>query len=206
MAAKVSKDKREQYLEDRRADILQAAISVFSQKGFEGANVADIAAEAKIAKGTIYLYFKSKDEIFRAILEDFSFLPHLMDILQDREAPVEETLGRLARRYMDFMGEQMAIIRIVLLEGGRFLDEPSEVYTQSALKGNMELASYFQEQLEMGRLRETVNPFLTARAFMGLMMTHLMLQEGIGGKHVTSVSEEAWIREIVNLVIAGIKA
>nr|MBA3335061.1 helix-turn-helix transcriptional regulator [Acidobacteriota bacterium] len=48
---------------DKREAILNAAVSVFAQKGFFNSKVADIAGEAGIADGTVYLYFKSKDEI-----------------------------------------------------------------------------------------------------------------------------------------------
>jgi len=54
--------------EFRRAEILDAARKVFARKGFEGGSVDEIAAAAGLAKGTIYLYFKSKEEVYRALL------------------------------------------------------------------------------------------------------------------------------------------
>jgi AcrR family transcriptional regulator len=57
--------------EVRRGEILQSARCVFAQKGFAEANVDDIAAKAGVAKGTLYLYFTSKEQIFMAaLLED----------------------------------------------------------------------------------------------------------------------------------------
>jgi AcrR family transcriptional regulator len=205
MPAKVSRDKREEYLQDRRQHILVAAIEVFAQKGFAGANVADIAQVAEIGKGTVYLYFKSKEEIFRAILDEHSFMPDLLDILQDLDAPIEATLTKLAQRYFDFMRENSAVVRIILLEGGRFMTEPSQVYSESALRGNQAVAHYLQAQIEAGRVQPSVNPFLTARAIMGLLMTHVLLQETLGGKHMTAVTEESWTREVIRLVLDGIR-
>lgn len=54
----------------RHQEVLDAARIVFARSGYANANVEDIAKEAGIAKGTIYLYFKSKEEIFAAILEN----------------------------------------------------------------------------------------------------------------------------------------
>mgnify|MGYP006781963975 CR=1 FL=1 len=54
---------------DKREAILRAAIKVFAGKGYFNSKVADIAGEAGIADGTVYLYFKSKDEILEEILE-----------------------------------------------------------------------------------------------------------------------------------------
>jgi AcrR family transcriptional regulator len=63
--------KREQVREERRRQILEAALAVFTQKGFHTANVSDVAAEAGVSQGTIYWYFDSKDELFAAALLSF---------------------------------------------------------------------------------------------------------------------------------------
>jgi AcrR family transcriptional regulator len=56
--------------EFRRKEIVDAARSVFARKGFSGAIVDEIAKDAGVAKGTVYLYFRSKKEIYRAVLHD----------------------------------------------------------------------------------------------------------------------------------------
>ena len=54
---------------DKRGAILRAAISVFARNGFFNSKVADIASEAGIADGTVYLYFKSKDDILHSVFD-----------------------------------------------------------------------------------------------------------------------------------------
>ena len=58
--------KRELLREERRGQILDAALTVFTQKGFHAANVSDVAALAGVSQGTIYWYFDSKEDLFRA--------------------------------------------------------------------------------------------------------------------------------------------
>src|SRR3569833_2954452 len=53
--------------EERAPEILEAALASFAEKGFAGTRMDDIAARAGITKGTIYLYFKSKEELFKAL-------------------------------------------------------------------------------------------------------------------------------------------
>jgi AcrR family transcriptional regulator len=60
--------KREQKREERHRQILEAALAVFSQKGFHATNVSDVAAQAGVSQGTIYWYFESKEELFRAAM------------------------------------------------------------------------------------------------------------------------------------------
>jgi AcrR family transcriptional regulator len=60
--------KREQLREERRQQILEAALTVFGQKGFNAANVSDVAAQAGVSQGTIYWYFESKEELLTQAL------------------------------------------------------------------------------------------------------------------------------------------
>jgi TetR/AcrR family fatty acid metabolism transcriptional regulator len=63
-----SPSKREQVREERRKQILEAALAVFSQKGYHATNVSDVAAQAGVSQGTIYWYFDSKDDLFQAAI------------------------------------------------------------------------------------------------------------------------------------------
>lgn len=63
--------KREQRREDRRDEIKQAAIKVFSEHGYHAAKVSQIVKEVGVAQGTFYLYFEGKEQLFGEILEDF---------------------------------------------------------------------------------------------------------------------------------------
>jgi AcrR family transcriptional regulator len=76
--------KRERQREERRSQILDAALTVFSQKGYHATNVSDVAAQAGVSQGTIYWYFESKEDLFQAAL-----LSAFMDI-------GEESLGSVA--------------------------------------------------------------------------------------------------------------
>ncbi|HXR39440.1 MAG TPA: helix-turn-helix domain-containing protein [Terracidiphilus sp.] len=63
------KTKQQIVSEFRRGEIIDAARSVFARRGFSGGIMEEIAQEAGVAKGTIYLYFRSKTEIYKAVLE-----------------------------------------------------------------------------------------------------------------------------------------
>ena len=66
------------------------------------------------------------------------------------------------------------------------------------------LANYLDQQSKAGVVRPLINPFLTARAFMGLLNTHTLLQELLGGKAVTPIEREDWIRETLCIFMKGI--
>ncbi len=201
---RVSADRREQYLQERREHILDAAIKVFSQKGFHGTNVADIAKAAEIGKGTVYLYFKSKGEIFSAILSERTMLPWLAERLLASDVPLEEILTDIAVHYMQSMSEYMPIARLVLADGHRSPDHAEQMYRGVILRGNELLASFLAAQAKAGRIRPLENPFLTARAFMGMVVIYAITQEMLGGKHFTPIKPKAWVREVVKLFLEGV--
>lgn len=89
--------------EERRAQILEAAMTVFARQGFDQARMDDIAQEVGLSKGALYLYFKSKDTIISAILQLFfsRALKKLQDFLENKEQPsIREQLMMLNQYYI----------------------------------------------------------------------------------------------------------
>ena len=77
---------------DKKEQIINAAIEVFAKQGLEKGKIADIAKVAKIGKGTVYEYFKSKDEIFRAIEKMYIFdsIDQINNLTQSKKSPTEK--------------------------------------------------------------------------------------------------------------------
>jgi AcrR family transcriptional regulator len=105
--------KREQQRQERRRQILEAALTVFSQKGFHAANVSDVAAEAGVSQGTIYWYFASKEELLTAAL-----LWYFVDFGEEALAAIEkcetasEKLQALGRSMEGFAGESEGLFTL----------------------------------------------------------------------------------------------
>ena len=118
--SKVISPKQQVVAKFRQSEILAAARSVFARKGFEAALVDDIAAEAGIAKGTVYLYFKSKAEIYSAALqEDLEELAAIKRERVARAGGLREKLLALFVATIEFCDERRDFFRIYLLETGK---------------------------------------------------------------------------------------
>lgn len=203
---KVSADLRDEYLQERRDQILAAAVKEFGRKGYSGTSVSDIAQAANIAKGTIYLYFKSKEDIFTAILTESSFLPELADLAENVQAPPAEILAAIANQYLTYMKEYYPILRMVLADSHKFPAHKEKVYREVILKANQVLANYLVSQQEQGRIRLMENPLLTARAFWGMLIVYILTQEILGGNTFLPIDQKAWVREIIQVFLDGVKA
>ena len=105
--------------EARRAHILREATSVFAARGYHGTSVTDLVAAAGVARGTFYLYFESKDQIFLALLD--GLLLHLRASVRGVErapgaAPVLEQLESIAVRILQTLVDNRPLTRIIFRE------------------------------------------------------------------------------------------
>jgi AcrR family transcriptional regulator len=97
---------------DRPGEILEAALAVFAEKGFAAARLDEIAARAGISKGALYLYFETKQDIFRAVVGRM-IAPNIQAV----RSMIAAHPGPLADLLRDF-GEQVAVLFDTLPIGG----------------------------------------------------------------------------------------
>jgi TetR/AcrR family fatty acid metabolism transcriptional regulator len=155
---------------DKRERILEAAVKVFAKTGFYAARVSEVAKAAGVADGTIYLYFKSKDELLVSLFEDR--VEKLLAYMQ-KELPKLDTAPAKLRRVIE--------LQLGLLEGERDLAEVITVILRQSTKLMKEYAapkfvSYLDaiakvvaEGQAAGDFRKDVSPNLVARATFGAL-------------------------------------
>lgn len=105
--------------EARRAQILESALQVFSERGYHGASVSDLVAAAGVARGTFYLYFDGKDAVFRELLDEL--LQHLRSNvvgvdMSPGARPFEEQLVETVARILRTVENNRALTRIIFRE------------------------------------------------------------------------------------------
>lgn len=182
---------------DKRARILDAATRVFAHKGFFGAKVAEIAAEAGVADGTIYLYFKNKDDLLISLFEERmeGLLTGLRAALQGIEAGPAKLRACLAHllEFARANPELMEVFTVELRQSTRFMKE----YSNPKFKEYLELvAGIVGEGQRLGRFRDDVSAAVVARALYGAM-DELCLQHVLAGRHGPGLAEAAaQLREI----------
>ena len=107
--------KRTRTKQDKRNAILNSAMIVFSRKGFHNALVDEIAELAGIAKGTIYRYFSSKDEILKElIIEKNSLVANELKMIFEKEGDILELIKEAIAHYVDFCERNKELYRILI--------------------------------------------------------------------------------------------
>jgi AcrR family transcriptional regulator len=124
--------------EERPNEILAAALEVFSAHGFEAARIDDVARKAGIAKGTIYLYFRDKEQLFRAMVR--SLVQKRFDAIAGSfHGTGEQLLRELhSRMYSQMVRNEKvrSIVRLLIAEGGRF-PQLAEIYHREIIAPGM---------------------------------------------------------------------
>ena len=155
---------------DKRGAILRAAIKVFAGKGYFNSKVADIAGEAGIADGTVYLYFKSKEEILHSIFDQAmeEFIAEGRKELAFLSA-ADEKLRKIAGLHLEKLGadRDLAIVFQVELRGStKFMREFSAAGFADYLEIIRETIA---EGQAAGTLRNDIKPIVAAKIFYGAL-------------------------------------
>jgi TetR/AcrR family transcriptional regulator, fatty acid metabolism regulator protein len=155
---------------DKREAILHAATHVFAQKGYFNSKVSDIASEAGIADGTVYLYFKSKDEILHSIFDRAmdEFIADGRREIENISDPAAK-LQRIAELHLEKLGadREMAVVFQVELRGStKFMQEFSAAGFAEYLDI---IRRTISEGQEAGVFRTDMKPVVCAKIFYGAL-------------------------------------
>jgi len=159
--------------EARPQEILEAALGVFAEKGFAAARLEEIAARAGVSKGTIYLYFESKEAVFRALIQDrlASRVGGMADMLPGYTGSSAELLADLIRTFGAVMSTSDLVVlpKMVVAEAGNF-PELARVYREEVINRGLALIGDIIERgIKRGEFRN-ISRTHAARLVVGPLM------------------------------------
>ena len=150
--------------------ILRAAIKVFARGGFFNSKVADVAKEAGVADGTVYLYFKNKDDILVSIFN------HHMDRALERcrartatESDPVEKLRAIVRNHLEGLGQDRdlaVVFQVELRSSTKFMEQFSATKVTEYLEL---IRQVIEEGQQQGVFRATLNSTVTAKILFGAL-------------------------------------
>lgn len=168
--------------EDRKQAIIEAAVEVFREVGFERASMTTISRRLGGSKGTLYGYFRSKEELFEAAMKAAVEAPgdQIMELLNSKSKDMRECLKQFSNAYLSFVlaDDVLAIKRTAAADGFNSSLGP-HLFEQGPQRAVTTLKKYFSEQMKLGKLRVT-SPLVAALHFKGLIETGF-LEEALYG-------------------------
>ena len=188
---------------DKRDAILRAAIQVFARRGFFHAQVADVARAAGVAAGTVYLYFRNKDDLLTSIFEQAmsEAIAEGRSALDGVADPIER-LRRIAHLHLDRLGrdrELAVVFQIELRQSTKFMEHFSSTLLRQYLGVIREAVATAQAG---DVFRRDVNPTLAAKVFFGAL-------DEMATNWVLSSRQYALVADadvVVDLFVNGVRA
>jgi len=154
----------------KRERILRAAIKIFSQKGFFNSKVSDIARSAGVADGTIYLYFRNKDDLLISLFEEK--MAEVVADVRERIAAEDGALSRLKifiENHMSLLVREAGLIEVIQVE----LRQSNKFMKEYVPVRFLEYLDVISEILELGKregtFRPDLNVTLARRAVFGAL-------------------------------------
>ena len=197
-------DRRKRERENRKSAILKAARRLFFEKGFKTVTVESIARKAELSKGSIYLYYNSKEEIYTQILlSDIEKFHDSISDLVKKAASASDALTRLANIYVDFFLNDRELFRILMtfMLHTTDMNLPEDLNSHIIKTTNKTInviEQVFKYGVDRGEFPETINPRLNRNAIWGML-------NGIISLHLFTGMEAKRAEMIRSTISAGLE-
>lgn len=167
----------------RPAEIMAAALTLFSERGFAATRLDDVAEAAGVSKATIYLYFDSKADLFKAMVREFASprIGAVETMIDEFEGPSADLIRRLIDVFAGIVTvpELRAIVKVVLSEAGNFPDIAAFYRDEIALRGLGNIARIIRRGIDRGEFRRC-NPVATAQSIVFPVIMNALAREIFG--------------------------
>jgi TetR/AcrR family fatty acid metabolism transcriptional regulator len=154
--------------EDRRRQILEAAIRVFARQGFHSTRVSDIADEAGMSYGLVYHYFTSKDEVLDTVfLDRWNILLAAIGEIDAGDQPPREKLHDIASFIVDSYRHDPDVMKVIIVEVTRAANSFGARHLAQIREAFDGIAQIVESAQRSGEFRDSVTPAFAALAFYG---------------------------------------
>ncbi|MEH2347452.1 MAG: TetR/AcrR family transcriptional regulator [Nostoc sp.] len=186
------KSSRQQQAIVRREHLVDTALALFSEQGYDATSIKQIAARAGVAVGLLYHYFPSKSEVMRAVWERHSFLPELRALLLvEHGEAAARVLQEVAENFSAMLDRKEALFRLMVRES-QSNPEVADCLHAIVEEGITALGAYLERRVQVGELHPH-DATLTARMLLGTVLT----------THLARLPTRPWA-EIVAQLLDGI--
>lgn len=190
---------------DRRKEILDAALHIFAQKGYNATTNADIARFAGVTPAALYYYFPSKEELFRAAVNDRrDQIEPALAAFSDTEilsVPPGELLPQILHHVIAFLTQErtQAVLKIIMAEGPRDLSVV-KIWEELMISVVGPLTLYLIHHMEQGRIRQ-MDPRLFFLALQGPLMAGVITRDLLKIPMLQDLTDEMLVQTLVDTTL-----
>jgi len=205
-------EKREKRKENRKNTILTAARRLFFDQGFKAVTIDNIAAKAEVSKGSIYLCFESKEEIYAQILiSDNIALYERIKHFSTKEETASQLLLEFARIYIDYFLNDNELFRILMTfmmqtSQMNLVEKKKDELIRSTNQNIIIISEIIQKGIDSGEFSPIGNIRQMQNAIWGMLNGIISLYIFTGNPTKRTERIHSTVRNSLNIFIAGLKA
>ena len=193
--------------EARPAEIVAAALEVFVERGFAAAKLADVARRAGVTKGTLYLYFDSKEALFKAVVRE-TIVPVIAQgeaLARSFTGSARDLLERLVREYWRLVGETAlaGIPKLMMAEAATFPELTRFYYEEVVTRGHRLMAGVIERGIENGEFRP-VDVKVAAKLAMSPLMHAVVAKRAFALCMPEGFNVQTYLDTHIDLYLHGI--
>ncbi|MBI3100069.1 MAG: TetR/AcrR family transcriptional regulator [Burkholderiales bacterium] len=206
-----SHSKRERRKEARPGELLDAALDLFVEKGYATTRVEEVAARAGVSKGTLFLYFPSKEELFKAVVREniVGRFAQWRNELQHYEGSTADMLRYGYRSWWESIGCTRAsgITKLILSEGCNFPDITAFYQQEVILPGQAMIRALLQRGVDRGEFRPVALDY-AVYAVLAPMIFLMLWKHSVGACVPVGLDfqPEAYLHSQVETLLHGLLA
>src|SRR5881296_2622022 len=191
----------------RPEEIVAAALDVFVERGFARARLEEVARRAGVTKGTIYLYFKSKEALFKAVVREtiVQVIAQGEALAQSFTGSARDLLERLVREYWRLVGETslVGIPKLMMAEAGNFPELARFYYEEVVTRGHRLMAGVIQRGIKAGEFRP-VNLAVATKLAMSPLMHAVVARKAFSACMPEGFDVASYLDTHIDLYLHGI--
>ena len=191
----------------RPAEIVAAALEVFVERGFAATRLADVARRAGVTKGTVYLYFDSKEALFKAVVRE-TIVPVIAqgeDLARSFTGSARDLVERLVREYWRLVGETplAGIQKLMMAEAATFPDLTGFYYDEVVRRGHKLMAGVIERGIKNGEFRP-MNVMVAAKLAMSPLIRAAVMRRAFAPCMPEGFNVQTYLDTHIELYLHGI--
>ena len=198
--------------EDRRHQILDVAIRLFSQKGFRGTTTKEIALAAGVNEAIIFRHFATKSDLYAAIIDRKCSSSHYQALEQTLQEAInrgddQRVFESIAQHILEFHEHDDTAMRVLLYSALEGHELAETVFRTQAASNFRRLAAYVKRRINEGAFRR-VDPMTAVRAFFGMVVYHAQINKFFerDGRELLNITSRQAAARFTDIFLAGIAA
>ena len=209
MTAKTPKEpKFRRRAEARPDEVLDAALSLFTEKGYARTTVDQVAKRAGFSKGTVYLYFASKEAILEGLVQRTvePVAEAALETMSNYRGDPRPVLAQFLRTMAQALGvPRTRAVAMIIVQEGATAPHIAAMYRKSVLDRALPaLIALLKQGVAGGHIR-AIDPELTARSVIGPMVAHLLLSEIFAIRPEGGLQMDRLVENHLSLLFAGLE-